>query len=200
MNYQKYIEKSITYPNYLDQVETLVKNNQTSGEDQSIDLVEYTKLNLRRMRRLGKTIDLNEELKEAASKCKTHMTWLVLTEAWCGDAAQNIPLLHRLAELNDKIQLRILYRDENPDLIDAFLTNGGRSIPKLIALKTSDLSLLGDWGPRPQDAQKRISELNQSNQLKKEDLITEIQLWYARNKNQSLQTEFLNLFKQWCAN
>lgn len=200
MDYQKYIEESITYPNYLDQVETLVKNNQTSGENQSIDLVEYTKLNLRRMKRLGKTIDLNEELKEAASNCKTPITWLVLIEAWCGDAAQNIPLLHRLAELNDNIQLRILYRDENPDLIDAFLTNGGRSIPKLIALKTSDLSFLGDWGPRPRDAQERISEINQSNQLKKEDLITEIQLWYARNKNQSLQTEFLNLFKQWCVN
>lgn len=199
MDYQKYIAKSMTYPSYLEQIEALVKKNQTSGENQSIDLVEYTKLNVRRMRRLGKTIELNEDLKKAASSCNTPMIWLVLTEAWCGDAAQNIPLMNRLAELNDNIQLRLIYRDENPDLMDAFLTNGGRSIPKLIALKTSDLSLLGSWGPRPQDAQKRMAELNQSPQLKKEDVVTEIQLWYARNKNQSMQTEFLDLLKQWCA-
>lgn len=199
MDYQKYIAKSMTYASYLEQVEELVKNKQTSGEKQSLDLVEYTKLNLRRMRRLGKTIELSEDLKDLASNCKTPLTWLVITEAWCGDAAQNIPLMHRLTELNDQIQLRLLYRDENLDLMDAFLTNGGRSIPKLIALNTSDLSLLGSWGPRPQDAQKRMSELNQSDQLKKEDVITEIQLWYARNKNQSLQAEFLDLLKKWCA-
>jgi hypothetical protein len=198
MEYQKYIEESIAYTTYLEQIEKLVKNNQTSGENQSIDLVEYTKLNLRRMRRLGKTIVIKDDLKEAATHCQTPMTWLVLTEAWCGDAAQNIPMINRLAELNDNIQLRLLFRDENPDLIDAFLTNGGRSIPKLIALKTSDLTLLGSWGPRPEDAQKRMNELNQSSEIKKEDVITEVQLWYARNKNQSLQTELLQLLKDWC--
>jgi hypothetical protein len=171
MEYQKYIEESIAYTTYLEQIEKLVKNNQTSGENQSIDLVEYTKLNLRRMRRLGKTIVIKDDLKEAATHCQTPMTWLVLTEAWCGDAAQNIPMINRLAELNDNIQLRLLFRDENPDLIDAFLTNGGRSIPKLIALKTSDLTLLGSGGPRPEDAQKRMNEFNQSSEIKKEDVI-----------------------------
>lgn len=199
MDYNEYIEKGISYSTYINQIEDLVANKQTSGEDQRIDLVEYTKLNLRRMKRLGKTIALDDQLKQLVTSCKTPMTWLVLTEAWCGDAAQNIPFINRLAELNEHIELRLLYRDENPELMDAFLTNGGRSIPKLIALSSKDHSLLGSWGPRPEDAQQRMNELNQSQHLKKEDIITEIQLWYARNKNQSLEAEFYKLMQKWCS-
>lgn len=198
MDYQKYIEKSISYKEYINQIEELVNNNKTSGENQSIELLEYTKLNLRRMNRLNKTNVLNEEIDAVLKECKTPMIWLVLTEAWCGDAAQNIPYINLLADSSEKIELKLLYRDENLELMDAFLTNGGRSIPKLIALNKETNELIGSWGPRPQAAQERMKVLSQSPELKKEDIITEIQLWYARDKNQSIEKEFLKLLKSWC--
>lgn len=198
MDYQKYIEKSISYKEYISQIEELVNNNKTSGENQSIELSEYTKLNLRRMNRLNKTNVLNEEIHSVLKECKTPMIWLVLTEAWCGDAAQNIPYINLLADNSENIELGFLYRDESLELMDAFLTNGGRSIPKLIALNKETNELIGSWGPRPQETQERMKVLSQSPELKKEDIITEIQLWYARDKNQSIEKEFLELLKSWC--
>jgi len=198
MDYQKYIEKSISYKEYINQVEELVNLNKTSGENQSIELSEYTKLNLRRMNRLNKTNVLNEEIHSVLKECKTPMIWLVLTEAWCGDAAQNIPYINLLADNSENIELGLLYRNENLELMDAFLTNGGRSIPKLIALNKETNELIGSWGPRPQEAQERMKVLSQTPELKKEEIITEIQIWYARDKNQSIQKEFLDLLKSWC--
>src|SRR5690606_26832149 len=103
------------------------EEGKTSGADQSKELADYTKLNFQRMKRLNKTIELSEELKGAISKCEQPMIWLVLTEAWCGDAAQNIPLIHQIAQLKECVSLQLLFRDENLDVMDQFLTNGGRS-------------------------------------------------------------------------
>jgi hypothetical protein len=78
-------------------------------------------------------------------------TWLVITEGWCGDAAFNVPLFHVLEKLApEKVKLRLVLRDSNPALIDAHLTDGGRSVPKLIVLSEA-LKPLGFWGPRPAD-------------------------------------------------
>src|SRR5690606_13837367 len=121
------------YQQYIDFVRSLVKEEKTSGPDQSEELVYYTGLNLVRMERTKKTFAFTEELSEAVRLLRREFKFVVLTEAWCGDAAQAIPVLGAMEELAEgNIELQFLLRDENPELMDQFLTNGGRSIPKLI--------------------------------------------------------------------
>ena len=75
-------------------------------------------------------------------------TWFVLTEGWCKDAAQIVPVLHALAKLNSNIELKVLLRDDNLDLMDQYLTNGKRrSIPRLIAVDPDVMEELSSWGP-----------------------------------------------------
>src|SRR6476620_5284051 len=110
------------------------------------------------MQRLGKTVELAELVKTAAQDVKRKMIWLIITEGWCGDAAQNIPVIEKIASESGNIETRYILRDENPELIDQFLTEGARSIPKLIAIDRNSGDVLGTWGPRPKTAQKLFSE------------------------------------------
>lgn len=194
-----YLNKAINYNAYVEEFEKLVREGKTSGDNQSISLIEYTKLNLRRMKRIQKTSKLNDELESLLKESKKDITFLVLSEAWCGDAAQNLPLFHLMEQKAKWLTFKVLYRDENLDLIDAFLTNGGRSIPKLIAIDNSSLEILGTWGPRPQKAQEMVIHFKKIPNGNYEDFTKEIQLWYAKDKTQSQQGEMLALLKKWTA-
>jgi hypothetical protein len=122
--------------------------------------------------------------------------WLVITEGWCGDAAQNIPVIEKIAEANRGIETRYLLRDENPELMDRFLTNGSRSIPKLIAIDRKTLEILGTWGPRPELAQA-LFEQQKSAGLGKPEIIENIQRWYLQDRGRSLQGELADLSLWW---
>ena len=128
------LKTAISYAAYRGLVSNLLIKGKSTGPEQSDDLTNYSKLNDRRMKRLDKTIKISEETIQEFQKVKQPQTWLVLTEGWCGDAAQNLPILNKIASDTANIDLKIVLRDENLDLMDLFLTNGGRSIPKLIAL------------------------------------------------------------------
>ncbi|MEO6706526.1 MAG: thioredoxin family protein, partial [Ginsengibacter sp.] len=124
-----------TYENYMKQFNQWVHKGHTSSKDTSPALVEFTKLNWARTQRLHKTILLNPEIKKSAEKMDHIYTWMVLTEAWCGDSAQNLPVIAEIAKLNpEKIKLYIVLRDKNPELMSKYLTDGAQAIPKLIAL------------------------------------------------------------------
>ena len=89
-------------------------------------------------------------------------------------------------------------RDDNLPIMDEYLTNGGRSIPKLIALKSANLEELGTWGPRPAPVQNLMMAFKENpNGQKKEDLNIEIQKWYAKDRTQTLQQEMLSLIEAW---
>ena len=189
---------AIDYPTYAAQVDSLVALGKTSGPVQNDYLANYTRLNQARMRRIHTHVELLPELQAAIIALATPQTWLVLTEAWCGDAAQNIPILARLAALNPNIKLRMLYRDEHLELMDAYLTNGGRSIPKMIVLRDSDHTVLGTWGPRPAAAQAIMDAWKQDPRGRtKEDVIQDVVAWYVQDKGQSLQRELLQLLAAW---
>src|SRR5690606_32700017 len=104
-------------------------------------LVDYTKLNDRRMKRWDKTIKVSDSLQKMIAEFNHPVTWLVITESWCGDAAHVLPALHKIVELNENLNMKIVLRDDNPELMDAFLTEGSRSIPKVIMVdeKTGDV-------------------------------------------------------------
>lgn len=183
------LEASISYEDYTALVEQLVIDEKTTGPKQHEDLVYYTKLNAQRSRRLNKTTQLPENIVEQVRQINQPMTWLVLTESWCGDAAQSLPLLHKLSEANPNITFRLVQRDENDELMDNFLTNGGRSIPKLIMLN-EELDVLGTWGPRPVEAQTLYdSWRNDPNKPPYKVFQVEMQKWYLKDRGQNTFTE-----------
>ena len=166
----------------------------TSGDTQSEDLIHYTKLNAQRSKRISKTTTLMSAVADLVKSLKKQ-TWLLITETWCGDAANSVPVIAKLAALNPKIDLRIVMRDENTELIDQFLTKGGRSIPKLVVLD-EELNVMGDWGPRPEALQKIYWDWRESeDKIPYSEFHLVIQKWYNENKSEAIQTEFMELMK-----
>ncbi len=189
-----HLNASISYPQYRSMLESLMAEGKTTGNDQSEAMVNYARVNLQRMKRIEKTIVLNDNLKEVIQKITMPFTWLILTEGWCGDAAQNVPLFHLIEEANPNIKVRLLLRDEHLDLMDQYLTNGGRSIPKLICLNEQGQELF-TWGPRPKFAQDFVLEAKAKG-IAKEEMANELHGWYAKDKLQSTQNEFSKLMLQ----
>jgi len=187
-----------TYESYLKEFEKWIKKGTTSSGNHSPALVEFTKLNWSRTQRIHKTISLNAELKIAAEKIQNNYTWMVLTEAWCGDSAQNLPVIAEIAKLNpEKIKLYILLRDENPELMDKYLTNGARAIPKLIAVNETMNKETFVWGPRPLPAQELLRKWKRNPGDKSwEEFEKELHSWYAKDKTQTIQSEFLSLLNE----
>ena len=194
---KKIIEKSlktaISYSGYRSLVKNLLIKGKSTSTEQSEDLTNYSMLNDRRMKRLDKTIKISEETIQEFQKVKRPQTWLVLTEGWCGDAAQSLPILNKIASDTANIDLKIVLKDENLDLMDLFLTNGGRSIPKLIVLD-KDNNVLDFWGPRPTIATKMVTDYKEKNGILDPQFKQDLQVWYNKDKGKSVQKDFINLF------
>lgn len=184
---------SMIYSEYIALVEALVEQKKTTGPNQTDFYVDLTKLNLQRMRRISKTTQLSHTLIQAIEH-SDQKDWLLITEAWCGDAAQSVPVIDLIAEQHGEINLRVVLRDEFPELIDEVLTNGGRSIPKLVAFDTNgEVSFI--WGPRPAPAQELVTSYKNMPEPKKTyvEFSVDVQKWYGSDATHTLQTEFENL-------
>ncbi|WP_026703453.1 thioredoxin family protein [Flavobacterium soli] len=190
---QESLERSFSYSEYRTTVSQLLQEGKSSGNTQSEDLLHYSQLNETRMNRLEKTIKISEENILRLKNLKNEYIWLVISEGWCGDAAQLLPIFNKMAELSENIDLKIVFRDENEALMNLFLTNGGKSIPKLIVLEKETLNVIADWGPRPSGATKLMKEYKEKFGVIDETIKTELQLWYLHDKGISTQDEILNL-------
>lgn len=193
---ENYLEKSMAYAEYIRLIDDLLAEGKTTGPNQSAAMFNYGRINRQRMKRLGNTVRINETLREKAENVGRKMIWLIITEGWCGDAAQNIPVIEKIAHLNSDIETRYVLRDENPELMDRYLTNNARSIPKLIALDAGTLEELGTWGPRPAEAMDYFLEMRGQG-MEKPLMMENLQRWYNRNKEQAIQTEFETLLDNW---
>lgn len=186
---------SYSYENYRTQLKSLLAEGKSSGNEQSADLLHYSELNETRMNRLDKTIKITPENTDFLVNLETEYIWLVLSEGWCGDAAQLLPIMNKMAQLSDKIDLKVAFRDQNPELMNLFLTNGGKAIPKLIILNKATLKVVADWGPRPADAIKLIVDYKAKFGVVDETIKTELQMWYLHDKGVSTQNEIRALLK-----
>lgn len=193
---KSYIEKSMTYAEYIKLIDDLLLDGKTTGENQSEAMFNYGKLNRQRMHRLEKTIQIGESLKDKARNVTRKMIWLIITEGWCGDAAQNIPVIEKIAAESLNIETRYVLRDENLELMDAYLTNNARSIPKLICLDAETLEVLGTWGPRAKAAMDYFYEMKEQG-IEKPLMMENMQRWYLQDKEKSIQAEFENLLDEW---
>ncbi|WP_299835089.1 thioredoxin family protein [uncultured Tenacibaculum sp.] len=192
---EKSLESALTYSEYRTLVSDLLEENKSTGENQSEALYNYSFLNDRRMKRLDKTSKLTEDTLTKIKDVEEKQTWIVLTEGWCGDAAHNIPVLNKMAEENPNIDLQLVLRDENLDLMDNFLTNGGRSIPKLIAVDQNK-EVLFTWGPRPSVATKMIADYKAEHGVVDADVKKDLQVWYNKNKGTNVQEDILDLLEK----
>ena len=188
---QKSLAKAISYEEYNVLFKKLVAEGRTTGEATS-EKINYTKLNFSRSKRLDKTIKLSEEQNKYFQAINVKQTWLVITEPWCGDAAQSLPFFNKIAENSENIELKIVLRDENPELMDSFLTYGSRSIPKLIILD-KNLEVVNHWGPRSKAATKVVDDYVQKHAKIDEQLKTDLQLWYNKNKGEAIIAEMQEL-------
>lgn len=189
-----------TFSNYLDffnWTAELSANHQTSGDDQTEEHKEFTQLNYKRMEKWNKIFHVSDEMKNTLSSLKTKQHWVVITETWCGDSAQNLPILAKIAEASGgNIQLKILMRDKNPEWMNRYLTNGAKSVPKLIAFDEHENELFV-WGPRP-EAGMVITRHWQANKdsITKEQFHLDLHTFYAHNKGLAVQSEIVDLLKK----
>lgn len=187
-------EGAMSYKEYREKIDRLHEEGKVTGPNQTEDLLTYSKLNVHRMDRWDKHTHLSDHTKEVVGKIDKSVTFLVLTEGWCGDAAQIVPVIQQIANLNSSIQTKYILRDESLEIMDMFLTGTGRSIPIFILIDEKG-KVLGHYGPRPRKAQELISQLKADNADM--DVIKEkLHLWYARDKHQELEMEFIQLLEQ----
>ena len=186
-------QTQFSYSDYRQLVSELVENKSTTGNDTSEAMVNYTMLNDRRMKRWDKTVKISEDKQQRIKSFKGDVTWLVLTESWCGDAAHVIPVINKVAELNKNIDLKLVLRDENDDLMNQFLTNGGKAIPKLIMIDNSTGNVVDTYGPRPTQATKLVNDYKAQHGKLTPEFKEELQHWYNKDKGQSTVNDLLQL-------
>lgn len=192
------IEKALTYDEYRTLINNLLTRNKTTGENHSEAMIHYTLMNVHRMKRLDRQIKLLPELVGAVENIDRDMIWLVLTEAWCGDAAQIVPLFKKMADLNSRIDLRFILRDEHLEIMDNFLYRGkSRSIPVLIAMDAESLEMLGSWGPRPLEAQELFDDMRETPGLSYPEVAEALHKWYSDDKTESTQREWVDKLEEW---
>lgn len=185
---RRVLPQAFDYFSYRQMVDELFARGKTTGPNQSEPMLKYTELNIARMNKWDKHFKLPQNIAESLRNYDREETWLVLTEAWCGDAAHAVPIIARMAQTTDAIDLKFVLRDTNLPLMDMFLTDGGRSIPKLIRMDTRDYSVISTWGPRPLKLQQSFLDAknrgDDMNEIKKQ-----MQIWYARNRGQAIMDE-----------
>lgn len=187
--------QSHSYTKYRQIVTDLLAEGKASGNEQSDALVHYTELNEARMNRLDKKMVVSEETIQKLLSLRKSYTWLVISEGWCGDAAQLLPIFNKMAGIAPHIDLKIAFRDENEALMNLFLTNGAKSIPKLVVLQKENDKVIGSWGPRPAGATHLIKSYKEQYGVIDETAKTELQLWYLHDKGLSTQNEIATLMQ-----
>jgi thiol-disulfide isomerase/thioredoxin len=190
------LKNSMSYAAYRDLVKELVINKGTTGANKTEDLVDFTKLNDRRMSRWDKTLKITKEAKKSIEAFETKLTWLVITESWCGDAAHIVPVFNKIAELNPNIDFRVVLRDENDALMNAFLTYGNKAIPKLIIIDTNTKEVLTTYGPRPSEATSYVNRFKSKHGALTPDFKADLQHWYNDDKGQNIVQDITELLSQ----
>ncbi|GLU43527.1 thioredoxin family protein [Allomuricauda sp. NBRC 101325] len=190
---QEYIAKGMGYDKYRAMVDAYAEIGKSTGPEQSEARIEYTKLNQRRMKRWDKTFKISEDQLNTLAQSNSKLTFLAITESWCGDAAASLPIINKIAEASPNISLKIVLRDESLDLMEAFLTNGTMSIPKLIMINEDADEVIGEWGPRPSIATKMVQACKAEHGKLTEQFKEDLQVWYNKNKGENILSDILEL-------
>ncbi|GGZ85263.1 thioredoxin family protein [Algibacter mikhailovii] len=190
------LERSISYKSYRALVKQLAKDSSSTGLEKTKAFANYTKLNDKRMARWDKTIKVPKIAQDIISEFNHRITLLVITESWCGDAAHVIPVLNKIAELNSNLSLRLVLRDENPELMDRFLTFGNKSVPKVIIIDNESGAVIQTYGPRPTEAANYVRRFKSKHGTLTPHFKEDLQHWYNNDKGQNVIQDITQLLSQ----
>ncbi|MGB5821007.1 MAG: thioredoxin family protein [Saonia sp.] len=192
---EKSLPQAMTYETYRELVHQLAAEGRTTGPDQTESLINYTQLNSKRIKRWDKTLKIDADTASKIATIDKKITWLVLTESWCGDASPSMPVMNKIAELNPNIELKVLLRDENVELMNRFLTNNAMSIPKLIAMDRETNEVVGEWGPRPGTATEMVAAYKKEHGTLTAEFKQDLQVWYNTDKGKNILKDLLRLLE-----
>ena len=191
---QNIIQKSYSYTTYRQLIVDLLKEGKSTGTTENLDYFQFSELNNSRMNRLDKTIKVLENHQIELKNLTKKYTWLVISESWCGDAVQIVPVLNKLADCSENINLKIVIRDENLEVMDLFLTNGNRAIPMLLIIDESG-DVINHWGPRPKTARKMVKDYITEHGALDADFKISLQNWYNADKGIEIQDEVMRILQ-----
>ena len=199
MAHQFFIDKrlhnALTFSEYVEKMKLDSEITDLSKlSDKEKEDFPMVQLNYQRVSRILRTYKIDEELLGLIKKISSPQIWMVISEAWCGDSAQNLPYIAKISEHNSLINLRIILRDSNLDIMDLYLANGtSRSIPKLVAFDENGNELF-QWGARPKEAQELVVRLKNQG-MEKEKFLEELHLWYGRDRGRTLENELKEILQ-----
>jgi hypothetical protein len=187
-------QNGYTYEEYRKKTQERIENTRpdklSAKESERFDFI---KLNQHRSSRIDKCYEVADKLVKEINNIDEPELWMVITENWCGDSAQNLPYIAKIAKENKNIDLRIILRDSHPEIMDFYLTNGTRSIPKLVVFDAEGNERFS-WGPRPMEVQK-LFEQWKAEGIVKPELYEKLHLWYSKDKGKSIEKEILHLIQ-----
>ncbi len=192
IDYRGIWEKGLSYNGYIELVDKKIEEGTSTSETDDASLLEYSILNAHRMNRITKGMS-KKDSRVLSGKSKMRYA-LVITEGWCGDAAQIVPVVDAVLHQNS-VEHKVVLRDKNEALMDAHLTNGARAIPVVIFLNDS-FEVIAQWGPRPAEAQQIVVDwknIPEGERPPKSEMSKQIQLWYAKDKQQAIILELESL-------
>lgn len=187
------LRKSMDYAAYREAMARQVREGRTSGLNQDESLVGYTRLNHQRMKRWEKRFRPDEALANKLRDLQSRMVWLVLTESWCGDAAPVLPVMRAFELQSVNLSLRIAARDDHPELMDRFRTDGALAIPKLLVLDADSLEVVGQWGPRPEEPMQMVRAYKAEHGGLSAEFRESLQQWYNTDGGRAIARELEEL-------
>lgn len=183
------LEAGISYSEYLGLVADQAARGLTSGPEQSDSRIHYTLLNDRRMQRWDRKLELPGEVQDRLGSLSERRIWLVLTESWCGDAAPSLPVMAAFEAASPMLELWVAFRDEHPELIREFPTDGAIAIPKLLVVHPESGEVLGSWGPRPEEPMQHARAYKARHGKLSPEFREDLQKWYNRDKGDAIIRE-----------
>ena len=180
------LKNATSYQDYRTLVEENVANGTSTGPEPSEALSNYTLLNHTRMKRLDKTVKIEEEIHQKFENFNGN-------QSWCGDAARAMPAMNLLTKLTHNIDLKVVLRDENLELMDAFITHDSLSIPKLIVLDNETQEVVAEWGPRPSVVIQLVNDYKAEYGELSPEFKKDLQVWYNIDKSQNIIEDLTDL-------
>lgn len=198
MTAKEILEQSLDYNGYRTLIDTLVLEGKTTGVNQTEKLIEFTKLNVQRMKRLDKTIQVSSEVIRRVLIKPCFFQLVVIGDAWCGDCAQIIPVLNKMVEKSEgHLKLNIISRDASEEFKSRYGTNGNISIPKVLIMDEDLTMVFNVWGPRPKPALEILRNWKENQDtITHEDFEKELHLWYAKDKGETIISEMIQSIEE----
>ncbi|MDH1881411.1 thioredoxin family protein [Empedobacter sp. GD03797] len=193
MNLTEYINKGLSYEDYITRVEDDLENE--IENDDPKEYVQYYALGLQRMNRIFKTFSLNPAQETRVKSTSNNLKLLIITEGWCGDASQILPVVEKLTNAL-QVSTHYVLRDENLELMEKYKTNGAASIPIIIGVNEENEEAFR-FGPRPQAGMEMLARFKSNpDTYSADDFHEDLQKYYNNNKGEDIVNEILDLIDE----